>query len=166
MTTNPFSISIWVKTSDTSENYDQIIIRKDLESQSPRRIYGLTFQKWAGAGWGIAAGKAVFDAYDSGTFCRVDSTTSINDGIWHHVVGVREGTSFEIYLDGVLEASSTISASIDFGNDGNLYFGKYTETAGGYFNGTIDEARIYDRALSYGEIAWLAGRTEPFDKPF
>ncbi len=33
------------------------------------------------------------------------------------------------------------------------------------FTGSIDEVRIYDRALSDGEIAWLTGRTEPFDAP-
>jgi hypothetical protein len=29
--------------------------------------------------------------------------------------------------------------------------------------GEIDELRIYDRALSQAEIAYLAGRTQPFD---
>jgi len=35
-----------------------------------------------------------------------------------------------------------------------------------YFNGSIDDARIYDRALMPEEAAWLGGRTKPFDKPF
>jgi len=35
-----------------------------------------------------------------------------------------------------------------------------------FFLGAIDDVRIYDRALTPEEIAWLAGRTEPFDKPF
>ncbi|MHC4541300.1 MAG: hypothetical protein ACYS74_16230 [Planctomycetota bacterium] len=30
----------------------------------------------------------------------------------------------------------------------------------------IDDVRIYNRVLTPAEIAWLAGRTEPFDKPF
>ncbi|MCH7919656.1 MAG: hypothetical protein IIC50_16930 [Planctomycetes bacterium] len=34
-----------------------------------------------------------------------------------------------------------------------------------YFPGSIDEVRIYDRALSDTEVAWLAGRSEPFDQP-
>jgi hypothetical protein len=34
------------------------------------------------------------------------------------------------------------------------------------FRGEIDEVRIYDRVLTPEEIAWLAGRTQPFDKPF
>jgi hypothetical protein len=34
------------------------------------------------------------------------------------------------------------------------------------FMGLIDDVRIYDRALTPEEIAWLAGRIELFDKPF
>ncbi|MHC4510533.1 MAG: LamG-like jellyroll fold domain-containing protein [Planctomycetota bacterium] len=34
------------------------------------------------------------------------------------------------------------------------------------FDGLIDEVRIYSQPLSVAEIAWLAGKTEPFDKPF
>jgi len=32
--------------------------------------------------------------------------------------------------------------------------------------GQIDDVRIYERVLSQEEISWLAGRTQPFDKPF
>jgi len=35
-----------------------------------------------------------------------------------------------------------------------------------FFMGLIDDVRIYDRVLSPEEISWLAGRTQPFDKPF
>ena len=34
-----------------------------------------------------------------------------------------------------------------------------------FFPGSIDEVRIFDRALSAGEVAGLAGRTQSFDKP-
>jgi hypothetical protein len=30
----------------------------------------------------------------------------------------------------------------------------------------MDDVQVYDRALSQEEIAWLAGQTQPFDKPF
>ncbi len=34
------------------------------------------------------------------------------------------------------------------------------------FDGMVDDVRFYNYALSYDEVAWLGGRTEPFDKPF
>jgi hypothetical protein len=30
----------------------------------------------------------------------------------------------------------------------------------------VDDVRFYNYALSEGEVAWLAGKTQPFDKPF
>jgi hypothetical protein len=39
-------------------------------------------------------------------------------------------------------------------------------TGGRFITGLIDDARIYDRALTPEEVAGLAGQTEPFDKPF
>jgi len=39
-------------------------------------------------------------------------------------------------------------------------------TGGRFFTGLIDEVVIYDRALTGGELLWLAGGTQPFDKPF
>jgi len=35
-----------------------------------------------------------------------------------------------------------------------------------YYAGMMDDFRLYDYALSLGEVAWLSSRTEPFDKPF
>jgi len=35
-----------------------------------------------------------------------------------------------------------------------------------YVNGTMDDIRIYNCVLSHAEVAWLTGRTLPFDKPF
>ena len=35
-----------------------------------------------------------------------------------------------------------------------------------FYEGMIDEVRLYDYVLSLGEVSWLAGRTLPFDKPF
>jgi hypothetical protein len=39
-------------------------------------------------------------------------------------------------------------------------------TGGRFITGLIDDARIYDRALTPEEAAGLGGRTEPFDKAF
>jgi hypothetical protein len=39
-------------------------------------------------------------------------------------------------------------------------------TPSNFYTGAVDDARIYDYPLSAGEVAWLAGKTQPFDKPF
>jgi hypothetical protein len=47
-----------------------------------------------------------------------------------------------------------------------MAIGYRATAAARYFFGAIDEVRLYDRVLSQDEIAGLAARTEPFDKPF
>lgn len=51
----------------------------------------------------------------------------------------------------------------------NAYVGVITNNGDGRryktYEGLIDDVHIYNRALSAGELAWLAGQTEPFDKP-
>lgn len=72
-------------------------------------------------------------------------------GVWTHIVAVfKGGTSLEIFYDGVSKKSEpTPIASIGTGAE-PLYIGKYN----GYeFDGTIDEVRVYDRALSSTEIS-------------
>jgi hypothetical protein len=49
--------------------------------------------------------------------------------------------------------------------DNPLFVGN-SSTGNRHFQGMIDDVRIYNRVLTPAEIAWLAGRTEPFDKPF
>ena len=80
-------------------------------------------------------------------------------GRWYHVVAVRDGTTQAIYIDGRLDTSRTCSPHpIDFVggyDDDKVNIGAYSTSPAGrskYLNGAIDDARIYDRALSAGEI--------------
>jgi hypothetical protein len=88
----------------------------------------------------------------------INAAMPINDGRWHHVVGVWvEGTTFKIYIDG--RDASGPTASI--GSPTPPYRGLEGTTIGGghkpwsFFGlaGLIDEVRIYNRALSDKEIA-------------
>jgi hypothetical protein len=81
--------------------------------------------------------------------------TSLIDGTWHHIISTWDGTtnadSMKIYFDGVeiYQLTATIS-SIQI-IDSVLDIGGY-DTAYN-FNGSIDEVRIYNTALSAAEIA-------------
>ena len=76
---------------------------------------------------------------------------------WYHVVAVwtfGDSTSAKIYVDGVLEAGSwwigtgNVAA---YSDNGGLDIGRFI-TAIQYYNGLIDEVRIYNRALSAEEV--------------
>jgi hypothetical protein len=95
------------------------------------------------------------------------SNTLVNDLDWHHLAYSRSGSTGYIYVDGNLE--NTHTADFTFTDPLNRWsIGQEWDntSAGNFLTGMVDDARIYDYALSLVEIAWLTGRTEPFDKPF
>ncbi len=89
-------------------------------------------------------------------------STSVNDGQWHHVActfvndGTPNATDVKLYVDGVLQAVSDSSAqALNTGASGNAKIGADLQNR--HFSGTLDDVRIYRRALSANEIADLAG---------
>src|SRR5262249_13194052 len=78
----------------------------------------------------------------------------VSVGDWHHLVATFDGTTKALYLDGVQVDSRTVASPLAYENV-PLLIGEDTNNngpAGLKFNGLIDEASIYGRALSIGEI--------------
>ncbi|MHC4659718.1 MAG: LamG domain-containing protein [Planctomycetota bacterium] len=81
------------------------------------------------------------------------SNTAITVDTWYHVVGVYNGTERRIYVNGQFDASQVISREIPV-NDQPVRIGGWG-TPDRYFNGTIDEVALFNRALSASEIQQL-----------
>ena len=92
--------------------------------------------------------KALF-SFDGGSGGSVTSTSNIFDGNWHHVAGIKRGNAIEIWVDGRLEASGAVSGSAD---SGTFSIGRDGPNCCDTFNGQIDEARIYNYALTSSEV--------------
>ena len=127
------SVSTWFKTGATSGR----IIRK--------RLSGYYLE--------ITAGKASF-VVAIPSFASVTSTLTYNDNLWHHAVGLYDGTTLRLYIDGSQVASASASGNITYGA-GGIAIGRDGDYSGSYFNGVIDDVRIYNRALSADEIRLL-----------
>ena len=79
-------------------------------------------------------------------------------GKWTHVVAVLEGSGenqAKIYSNGVLICQGTMGLPTP--GSGNLYVGRWRDNL--YFHGLIDDARIYDRALSAEQVYELYTNT-------
>jgi hypothetical protein len=116
--------------------------------------------------------KACLTVDDNATKVQSTSSVTVDDDQWHHIVGLRDGSNLRIYVDGVQDgAPVALSDGYDLSgtSQANAYIGAgwnyATSVVQKYFIGVIDDVRIYSQALSAEEIAWLAGRTQPFDKP-
>lgn len=80
-----------------------------------------------------------------------------SDNTWYHVASVFDSSdrSIRLYVDGVERASTTASAGFDMIAINNSYDLRIGNNAvnNGWFNGTIDEVKIFSRPLSKDEIA-------------
>ncbi|MHC4539384.1 MAG: protein kinase domain-containing protein [Planctomycetota bacterium] len=88
-----------------------------------------------------------------------ESSVDVNDGKWHHVVGVHDGAKVSLYVDGILVDFETRGGKTAVYND-PIYIGgephsKYQ------WNGLIDDVRIYSYALSPEEVKMLYEGEEP-----
>ncbi len=132
--TTAITLEAWVKFTDASAN--RPVITKN----------GGAFMLYASAP--DNTGKAgIYIEGVSSAWCV--SVTSVNDGNWHHIAGTYDGSYIRIYVDGVNENSLSGSGSatnssqeVHIGYDGSAYF-----------NGNIDDVRIWDIVRDSNEIA-------------
>ncbi len=81
----------------------------------------------------------------------VVSATTINDGNWHQLVGVYDGTTQRLYVDG--QPAGTPQTGAPAGNTGNVWIGGAPDYAGARnFNGNIAQVAIISSALSAAQV--------------
>jgi serine/threonine protein kinase/WD40 repeat protein len=85
--------------------------------------------------------------------------TPVYDHCWHHVAGVCDGTKMILYVDGRQDASVGMPGDIRV-NGEPVYIGGNAEVGLRWWNGLIDDVRIYCRALDAEEIARLFEETK------
>ncbi|MBN1796525.1 MAG: discoidin domain-containing protein [Sedimentisphaerales bacterium] len=91
----------------------------------------------------------------------IKGTTNIINDAWHHIAVVLEDdgspnvSEVKLYVDGQPEMPNGTSQAIDTAAGGDVRIGSFSSDPL-YFNGLIDDIRIYDRALSQKEIEILA----------
>ena len=85
---------------------------------------------------------------------KVISTTTLQTGQWYHLAATYKANDrVEMYVNGVLEATTLIPGVTRGTNSNPLTIGASAQWAGRYFDGRIDEPALYNRALSATEIA-------------
>jgi len=105
--------------------------------------------------------------YESGATDNLTrSTESLLGTGWRHVaVSIDAANSMTMYIDGVAVDAITPVGVIEYDNSPDTYIGRAGDGLGSFdFEGMIDDARVYSRALTPDEIAALAkDQTEASD---
>lgn len=146
--TNLFSHSFWIKTDDVDGGN---IIAK-MQSSSIARGVNVVLAN------GLLRVQLIsYNAINNKI--QVEGTTPLSDDEWHHVVVTYDGSSSAsgviIYIDGYPETKTVVRDSLT-----GTIINSTTPTIGSrnsgyYYNGGIDDVRIYNRALSVAEVAAL-----------
>ncbi|MBD3312562.1 hypothetical protein GF352_03875, partial [archaeon] len=138
-----FTLAVWAKRDETGDSHY------------------LMAQGHISTNQGIHMGFRPSNVFSCGFYYNdLDTVLTYTDTNWHHWVCTYDADTNDrrIYRDGVQVASDTASA--DYQNSGDPFYigtrfgGSPTEQQY-HFNGTIDEARIYNRALTDREVAYL-----------
>jgi len=139
-----FTVATWVKTNinPVTDTYP-FILNKD--GGSPRSGFSIVANVaqfspiWRGAIW------------VSGTQYFCSGATDITDNQWHHLVLQRSGSNLSVYEDGNL-ANTCAASDSSITNTANFAIGSYSNLSTGWFNGLVDDVRIYNYALSPEQV--------------
>ncbi|MCH7547125.1 MAG: hypothetical protein IID30_12065, partial [Planctomycetes bacterium] len=85
----------------------------------------------------------------------VQGSVSVNDGLWHHVAGVYDGSELLLYIDGVEDNAVTATGTMDTNNSA-VYIGANAAVGGRNFNGAMNDVYIHNYALTPSTIQSLA----------
>ena len=152
-----FTLAAWVKLTATPTNGQKMVmIEKD--DTSGNANYALSVENnnncsvgLAWEGWFQDSSGAVYDN------CYA---VTMSTGTWYFVVGTWDSTNLKLYINGVLEKTTNQSGHTPTTGTGVLMLGNEAGNAF-WFNGVLDEARVYNRALTATEVRALMLGYEP-----
>jgi hypothetical protein len=147
--TEAITVACWIKVNAFDRNWNAIVTKGDdwvlARTRDDNRVaflcLGLT-----GGGWP--------EVYSD----------DVNDGNWHHIAGVYDDSTLYIYQDGLAMSSKSLHGSINR-NWSRVLIGENGQAPNRYWNGLIDDVRIYNRALTADQIRVLAWVEPPAPPP-
>lgn len=146
MTSNNFTISLRAKFGDSTYAWQRLFGKKGMAAAANGYsiYYGGDTRKLM---WSTANGTASNEYRTNASF---------STGDWHHIVMVRNNADPRIgyfYVDGIRQDITTIPSMLNVSTSEIASIGAHP--SGLNFKGSIDEVRVYNRALSSGDIQML-----------
>jgi prepilin-type N-terminal cleavage/methylation domain-containing protein len=138
-----FSVSVWIKSSDP----------------------GAGFLMWHNGYYDIQTGWSIYcqgSTDDKCNFVMANGSSRNHpsggivsiDGVWHHLVFAKNSTFLRQYVDGVLSYNGILPFD-DIDSIGNLRVAGWPRSSTYWFNGLIDDVRIYEKALETAQVEAL-----------
>lgn len=140
-----FTLAIWVYVDDLENNRTGLIGQND--SVELGFITTSTIQIWTSSGGSVTV------------------SWPFSWGSWHHIAATGDGTALRLYFDGTQVGSGSSTTSNYGSSSYTLHVGGAAvfdpPISGSRFDGLLDEAIMYDRALSAAEVLLLSTGVVP-----
>ncbi len=136
--TAQITFAYWIKVRQFDRQWNTVIAKGDDSWRSSRASTNMYME----AGVSGTSGNYLY------------CVTTVNDEKWHHIAAVYDGANFVIYVDGKREVSEPSTGNITVSTY-NVYIGDNSGATGRFWNGWIDDVRIYNRAFSEAEVKSL-----------
>lgn len=142
---NDFSISCWVRTTGAAGAGQWW--------QGRGLVDGFVASGADDFGTSLSGGRFAFGTGNPDT--TIISGAVINDGVWHQCVATRQQATgaLNIYVDGNWQAGG-VGGTNSLAAPASLRMGSL-QTGGNFFSGSLDDVRLYGRALGSNEITAL-----------
>ncbi len=137
--TNELTISCWIRHDADPACYEDIMMKGT--------AYGLQFAC-------DGSGEIMLHLQTNTAMQNLSSDVKPIAGYWYHVAGVYNGSIQRIYINGVLKNEVANSGAIQTNAD-PFTVGYKVAGDNAFFNGVIDEVRVYNRAFSTIEVPSL-----------
>ena len=148
-----FTISGWVKRGGTGT--EDVIASLQYQSNAAGGLSGVNF-------YFGDTNTLRLDAYISDSNERVETVETYTDTDWHYVLATKSGVTLTMYVDGIqVKQGNLSSATVDYthsSTQNSAIGGRWRNTSQDYhgdYVGSVDDVRIYNRALSADEVQRL-----------
>lgn len=126
------TLSLWVKFNDISGT-------SNLFRHNWVGVGGWTLFEWSD-------NKIYFGVASAGpTQNNINSDSTVSTGVWYHIAASYDGSVTRLYINGVQQAGSSSPGAISLDTSGTVNLGSNAKA-------TMDDMRIYDRALNSAEV--------------
>jgi len=142
--TGEVTVAAWIKVNQFDKEWQTIVAKGD-SAWRLQRNQNTNALEFACTGLQVPDGNPYGGLYGN---------KFVNDGKWHHVAGVYDGEKMYIYIDSIVDVSQPASGAIAT-NDEPVFIGENSEMTDRFWNGLIDDVRVYNYALSEGRIRAL-----------
>jgi concanavalin A-like lectin/glucanase superfamily protein/thrombospondin type 3 repeat protein len=144
--TSAYTLAAWVKPTATLSGFQAAMVKN------------YTYYLYASSG---CAGTAPLGGHTNSH--QVCDPTALTAGTWAHLAVTFDGSTVRFYRNGVAVGTPHVTAVLPGVTTGTLQLG--TDQFGEWFGGTLDDVRVYARALSPEEVLLLKNYTDTSETP-